>query len=101
MSIATAFTAGLGGWTLAAWLLPAVTDSPGWDGVLVVAGLRRRRWRRVHIARAVFNRIERLTTPTGGAIAALHLAVVGWLDWLLAAFAFSACLRATGVHDAR
>jgi phosphatidylglycerol lysyltransferase len=50
----------------------------------------------VHIARAIFNRIERIATPTGGSIAALHLAVVGWLDWLLAAVAFTACMRATG-----
>jgi phosphatidylglycerol lysyltransferase len=94
VSIATAFTAGLGGWTLAAWLMPRRGGLVG-DGalvvlafVLVLAG--------VHIARAIINRIERLATPTGGAISALQLALVGWLDWLFAAAAFDACLRATG-----
>ncbi len=95
VSIATAFTAGLGGWALAAWLLPAVSGVRieialvGLAFVTTLAG--------VHVARAIFNRIERLATPTGGSIAALHLAVVGWLDWLLAAIAFTACMRATGV----
>ncbi len=94
VSIATAFTAGLGGWTLAVWLMPR-TGGPVWDGavvvvafVLVLVG--------VHVARALINRIERLATPTGGAISAVQLALVGWLDWLFASVAFTACLRATG-----
>ena len=96
VSIATAFTAGLGGWTVAAWLLPHA-DNPIWIGILVTVAFVTT-LAAVHIARAVFNRIERLATPTGGAISALHLALVGWLDWLLGAFAFAACLRATGVE---
>lgn len=96
VSIATAFTAGLGGWTVAAWLLPHA-NSPIWVGILVTVAFVTT-LAAVHIARAVFNRIERLATPTGGAISALHLALVGWLDWLLAAFAFATCLRATGVE---
>jgi phosphatidylglycerol lysyltransferase len=95
VSIATAFTAGLGGWTVAAWLLPAA-GTPLWDGALVTVAFVLTLVG-VHVARAIINRVERLATPTGGSIAALHLALVGWLDWLLAAFAFSACLRATGV----
>ncbi len=96
VSIATAFTAGLGGWTVAAWLLPHA-DNPIWVGILVTVAFVTT-LAAVHIARAVFNRIERLATPTGGAISALHLALVGWLDWLLGAFAFATCLRATGVE---
>lgn len=96
VSIATAFTAGLGGWTVAAWLLPHA-DNPIWIGILVTVAFVTT-LAAVHIARAVFNRIERLATPTGGAISALHLALVGWLDWLLGAFAFATCLRATGVE---
>jgi phosphatidylglycerol lysyltransferase len=95
VSIATAFTAGLGGWTVAAWLLPRA-GSPTWDGLLITVAFVTT-LAAVYVARAVFNRIERLATPTGGSIAALHLALVGWLDWLLAAFAFAACLKATGV----
>lgn len=96
VSIATAFTAGLGGWTVAAWLLPHA-DNPIWVGILVTVAFVTT-LAAVHIARAVFNRIERLATPTGGAISALRLALVGWLDWLLGAFAFATCLRATGVE---
>ncbi len=94
VSIATAFTAGLGGWALAAWLLPPVSDIR-LEAALVVLAFGAT-LAGVHVARAVFNRIERLAAPSGGRIAALHLAVVGWLDWLLAALAFSACLHATG-----
>jgi phosphatidylglycerol lysyltransferase len=94
VSIATAFTAGLGGWAVAAWLLPPVSDLRLEITLVGVAFLTT--FFGVHVARAVFNRIERLATPTGGAIDALHLAVVGWLDWLLAALAFTACMRATG-----
>jgi phosphatidylglycerol lysyltransferase len=95
VSIATAFVAGLGGWTVAAWLMPAA-GRPFWDGVLVTVAFLLTLVG-VYLARAIINRVERLATPTGGSVAALHLALVGWLDWLLAAFAFSACLRATGV----
>jgi phosphatidylglycerol lysyltransferase len=95
VSIATAFTAGLGGWAVAAWLLPNAGSVLA-DGVLVAVAFVTT-LAAVHLARAVFNRIERLATPSGGSIAALHLALVGWLDWLLAAAAFSACLRATGL----
>ncbi len=95
VSVATAFTAGLAGWTLAAWLLPAA-GTPLWAAVLVATALGLTLGS-VYVARAVINRIERLATPTGGAVAAMRLALVGWLDWLLAAFAFTACLRATDV----
>jgi len=93
VAIATAFTAGLAGWTVAAWLMPAA-GTPIWDAALMAVALGLTLVS-VYVARAVVNRIERLATPTGGAVAALHLALVGWLDWLLASFAFTACLRAT------
>ena len=96
VSIATAFTAGLGGWTAAAWLMPTPHGPAGNAAFialafgLVLAG--------VYVARAIVNRIERLATPTGGSIGAFQLALVGWLDWLFAALAFVACLRATGAR---
>ena len=96
VSIATAFIAGLGGWTVAAWLLPAASGLRIELALIGVAFLTT--FAGVHLARAVFNRIERLATPTGGAIDALHLTVVGWLDWLLAALAFTLCLKATGAE---
>jgi phosphatidylglycerol lysyltransferase len=95
VSIATAFTAGLGGWTVAALLLPDA-GGPRWS-VFLAAVAFGTTLAAVYVARAVINRIERLAMPSGGPTAALRLALVGWLDWLLAAVAFTACLRGTGV----
>jgi phosphatidylglycerol lysyltransferase len=94
VSIATAFTAGLGGWTLAAWLMPRVGVPDTSGAVIVVAFVFVLGG--VYVARAIVNRIERLPPPTGGSIGALQLAFVGWLDWLFGALAFTACLNATG-----
>jgi phosphatidylglycerol lysyltransferase len=48
------------------------------------------------VARAIIRRFERFGGPAAGRAGALQLAAVGWLDWLLAAVSFAACLRATG-----
>lgn len=93
VSVAIAFTAGLVGWTLAVLVaMRADTTILTLSVVafmLVFAG--------VWIARAVASRSARLTTSGNGGLApVVQLAAVGWLDWLLAATAFTACIRATG-----
>lgn len=97
VSIAVAFTSGLAGWTAAALVVPHA-GSGVWDAALgalaLVFGLGA-----VGVARAITNRIERLAAPTGGAPAAWQLALVGWLDWALAATAYVACMRSTGVSQ--
>jgi phosphatidylglycerol lysyltransferase len=95
VAIAVAFASGLAGWTVASLMVPHA-GGPSRDAALVLVAFAMV-LAAVHVARAVTNRIERLAPPTGGAIRASHLALVGWLDWLLAAAAYVACLRSTGV----
>lgn len=97
VSIATAFTAGLAGWTLASLAVPQA-GNPFWNGVLVAVAFVFVLIA-VHIARAIVDRIERFATPSGGAISALQLTLVGWLDWLLASLAYMACIRSTGAEQ--
>jgi len=90
ISIVLAFLSGLAGWTIGAYA--AVRLGLGPLGLAAVALLF------VVVAawslRAVAARFERFA-----GLAPAHtfeLAVVGWLDWLLAMFAFAGCVFATG-----
>jgi phosphatidylglycerol lysyltransferase len=94
VSVAVAFMSGLIGWTLAVLAASRVDMSPvvlglGAFGLVLAA---------TSIARTIIRRSERFGGSSAGRAGALELAVVGWLDWLLAAVAFTACLRATGNH---
>jgi phosphatidylglycerol lysyltransferase len=90
VSVVVAFTSGLAGWTLAALLVartgggPIVLGAAAFVFVLMAAGA----------ARSIAARWDRLA----GTERTVELAVVGWLDWLLAMVVFLACLRATGTQ---
>jgi phosphatidylglycerol lysyltransferase len=93
VSVVIAFSAGLAGWTAAA---VAVARIGGGFATLVMAsliGVGAAAW----IARAIASRLEDLSGASMRAVRTLELAIVGWLDWLLALGAFAACLRATGL----
>ena len=96
VSIAVAFMSGLIGWTLASVL--AVRIEPGLIALSVVAFVFV--LAAASIAMAIVRRSERLGGPVAGRTGALELAAVGWLDWLLAAAVFTACVRATGANGA-
>jgi phosphatidylglycerol lysyltransferase len=92
VSVVVAFTSGLAGWALAVF---AVERAGGGLLALSVAALVfvfAAAW----TARAIAQRIERFAGPEAGLGRTLELAAIGWLDWLLAAGAFLACLHATG-----
>ncbi len=92
VSIVIAFTSGLAGWTMAAWI---VSRAGGGVGVLAAVALALvviSAW----FGRVIAQRTERFAGPASAADRTLALAVVGWLDWLLAMAAFVACLNATG-----
>jgi phosphatidylglycerol lysyltransferase len=95
VSVAIAFTAGLIGW-LGAILLGGrlQLDIPATMlvALLLVAAA-------ASIGRTIIQRIERLAGPGEGGLRTLELAAVGWLDWLLAAAAFAACVRSVGAND--
>src|SRR5438445_144960 len=55
----------------------------------------------VFFGRLAAVRIERFDELDPSPRAALGPATIGWLDWLLASAAFTACLQATGAAVAR
>ena len=96
VSVVVAFTSGLAGWTLAALLVARAGGGPLVLGatafVFVVAAAA--------AGRAIAQRWERFAGPEAGMARTLELALVGWLDWLLAMAAFLACLESTGTAAA-
>ena len=95
VSIVVAFTSGLAGWALAALIVDRVGGGIETPLVLAAAALVfvvAAAW----IARAIAQRIDRFAGPEAGLARTFELAIVGWLDWLLAMLAFLACLQATG-----
>jgi phosphatidylglycerol lysyltransferase len=102
-AIAIAFVSGLVGWALA-------TVLGGWTTALSGAGLNAMFGLAVAsfllvlgattVARAVAQRFSGVTRPNVTFPGAVELAVVGWLDWLLAAGVFVACFQAAGAASA-
>jgi phosphatidylglycerol lysyltransferase len=95
VSISTAFTSGLIGWTLAA-LLAARFNVPYYAvcgaALAVVLAI-------VSFVGILAPKIPRLSLRRFTTSHVLQLSAVGWIDWLLASMAFAACLRATGMHQ--
>jgi phosphatidylglycerol lysyltransferase len=93
VSVVIAFTAGLAGWVVAAFVV-----SLAGGGLLALGGgalafVLAAAW----LARAIARRTDRFGGPAATTIRTVELAIVGWLDWLLAAIVFMACVRATGL----
>jgi len=94
VSIATAFTSGLAGWTVAVLLGNRLGANPIELAVLALFFCLVAVW----IARVgillMARRFKPALTQTAGSRIAIELAIIGWTDWLLAAFVFVACLKA-------
>jgi phosphatidylglycerol lysyltransferase len=95
VNIAAAFMSGLAGWTLAAIILP---HAAAWSWVVLLAcvafGLSvANAW----LARRLLIRLGRLSSTAAFESGPVALAVIGWLDWLLAALAFVASVRSAGI----
>lgn len=89
IAIAIAFVAGLAGWTIAA-AAAARADLPLLTTAVLAMALTAVL---VAGARAVVARIQRVRGEGFDGIGLLEMAIVGWLDWLLAAAAFLAIVR--------
>lgn len=92
VSVVIAFTSGLIGWTAAALLL---ARTGGGVAVLAAAALAFvviTAW----CGRAIARRTDRFEGQLAETGRTFQMAVVGWLDWLLAVIVFIACLQATG-----
>ncbi len=96
VAVAIAFTSGLIGWTLAVLMAARV----GANVFVLSAGAFALVLAATSLIRAMVRGSARFAAPGSGQPRALELAVVGWLDWLLAGTAFIACVRATGANVA-
>src|SRR6266852_3424749 len=96
VAVAIAFTSGLIGWTLAVLLAARV----GANVLVLSVGAFALVLAATSLIRAMVRGSARFAAPGSGQPRALELAVVGWLDWLLAGTAFIACVRATGASVA-
>ena len=94
VSIATAFTSGLAGWTVAVLLGNRLGANPIELAVLALFFCLVAVW----IARVgillMARRFKPALAQAAGSRIAIELAIIGWTDWLLAAFVFVACLKA-------
>jgi phosphatidylglycerol lysyltransferase len=98
-AIAIAFISGLVGWALASivggWLI--AWSGAGMGAFLALCGASFGLvLLSTSIARLVARRIGETATGEVTFPGALELAVIGWLDWLLAAAVFIACFQAAG-----
>jgi len=92
VSVIIAFVSGLVGWTAAALLVPRIGGGVPLFAGTALAFVAAAAW----CGRAIAERTDRFGTPVAGSRRILEMAMVGWLDWLLAAVVFIACLQSTG-----
>lgn len=98
LSITIAFASGLVGWTLSALVIHG--HGPLTDAALMSTLALALACLTVFVSRVVAFRFERFDEIDPAPAAALGPALIGWLDWLLAALAFLACLHSTGANIA-
>ena len=92
VSVVIAFTSGLAGWTLAVLVVSRTGGGMLGAGLLALGFVLAAAW----LGRSIAQRIERFAGPAAGGVRTIELALVGWLDWLLAAVVFVSCMHATG-----
>jgi phosphatidylglycerol lysyltransferase len=95
VNIASAFISGLIGWTLASVVVPHAAQTE-WALLLAAVAFVLTLAAAV-AARFVIEHIERFAASAASGTGPVWLAAIGWLDWLLAALAFVACVRSAGV----
>ena len=92
VSVIIAFTSGLAGWTVATLIVPRIGGGLPLLVIVALAFVMIAAW----CGRAIARRTDRFGSPLAGSGRIFEMALVGWLDWLLGAVVFVACLRATG-----
>jgi phosphatidylglycerol lysyltransferase len=91
VSIVIAFTSGLGGWTMAAWVVSRIGGGVPMLALVALGLVLAAAW----VGRAIAQRAGRFAGAGAGSARTLEIACVGWLDWLCAMVVFLACLHAT------
>jgi phosphatidylglycerol lysyltransferase len=92
VSVIIAFVSGLAGWTAAVLVVPKIGGGAWLLSGTALAFVILSAW----CGRAIAGRADRFGGPLAGATRTVEMAVVGWVDWLLAAVVFVACLQSTG-----
>ncbi len=92
VSVIIAFVSGLAGWTAAVLVVPKIGGGVWLLSGTALAFVILAAW----CGRAIVKRIDRFGGPLAGSTRTLEMAVVGWVDWLLGAIVFVACLQSTG-----
>ena len=92
VSVIIAFVSGLAGWTAASLVASRIAAGMPVVAVLALVFVIAAAW----CGRAIARRTDRFGGPLAGSERILEMAIVGWLDWLLGATVFVACLQATG-----
>jgi phosphatidylglycerol lysyltransferase len=92
VSVIIAFVAGLAGWTAAALVAPRIGADILVFTLLALAFVIAAAW----CGRAVAQRTDRFGGQAAASSRTFEMAIVGWLDWLLGATVFVACVHATG-----
>jgi phosphatidylglycerol lysyltransferase len=90
VAIALAFLSGLAGWTIAVTIAPFSYGGPVTAAAIAIVLTSAI----VIGARALILRSERIGGAGFDTVGVLEMALVGWLDWLLAGLAFLCALRA-------
>ena len=92
VSVTIAFVSGLAGWTLAALIVSRTGGGFALLAGLAVACASLAAW----CGRLMADRTDRFGSRLASPTRTFEMAIVGWLDWLLGAIVFVACLQATG-----
>jgi len=92
VSVIIAFVSGLAGWTAAVLVVRRIGGGVWLLSATALAFVILSAW----CGRAIVKRADRFGGPLAGSTRTLEMAVVGWVDWLLGAVVFVACLQATG-----
>ena len=92
VSVVIAFVSGLAGWTAAAIIAPRIGAGLLLSALMALILVMAAAW----LGRTIAQRTDRFESSVAGSSRIFEMAVVGWLDWLLGATVFIACLHATG-----
>ena len=92
VSVIIAFVSGLVGWTAASLVASRIAADIPVVALMAFIFVVAAAW----CGRAIAQRTDRFGGPLARSKRTLELAIVGWLDWLLGATVFVACLQATG-----
>jgi phosphatidylglycerol lysyltransferase len=92
VSVIIAFVSGLVGWTAASLAASRIGGGMPVVATIALVFVIAAAW----CGRAIAQHTDRFGSSRAGSARTFDMAIIGWLDWLLGATVFVACLHATG-----